>query len=66
MNFGPCDCQKAPFRPTQKLQGVNARLDILLEQAYQDERQLLGDVYGYDPSLRPEDFSQPPIEEDKT
>ena len=43
-----------------------SRLDILLEQAYQDERKLLGDVYGYDPSLRPEDFSQPRGEEDKT
>lgn len=43
-----------------------SRLDILLQQAYRDERQLLRDVYGYDPSLRPEDFSQSRDEEDKT
>lgn len=55
------------FIPTNpKIAGRQCRLDILVQQAYQDERQLLGDVYGYDPSLRPEDFSQLRPEEKKT
>ncbi|HEY4831076.1 MAG TPA: hypothetical protein VIH61_00730, partial [Waddliaceae bacterium] len=57
---------KGSIPTNPKIAGRQCRLDILLEQAYQDERKLLGDVHGYDPSLRPEDFSQPQAEEGKS
>lgn len=67
----PCEFQtvrlpkgSTPTHP--KIMGRQCRLDILLEQAYQNERQLLIDVVKYDPSLRPEDFSQLQDEKAKT
>jgi putative DNA primase/helicase len=49
-----------------KIAQRESRLDILLTQAYQSERQLFQDIYAYDPSLRPEDFCQPLSEKNKT
>ena len=49
-----------------KLAGRQARLEILEEQLYKDEGQLLQDVYRYDDSRRPIDFSEPPCEEGKS
>ncbi len=49
-----------------KIAGRQSRLEILEEQLYEDNMQLLEDVYRYDTSLRPEDFDQPLSEEGKS
>ena len=49
-----------------RIAGRQSRLEILEEQIYKDDIQLLKDVYQYDGSLRPEDFTQPPSEEGKS
>ncbi len=49
-----------------KIASHNTRLEILEEAVYRNDRQLLEDVYRYDPSLRPQDFSTPPLEQGKT
>lgn len=49
-----------------KLAGRQSRLEILEEHLYTDDEQLFQDVYRYDTSLRPEDFSQPPCKEGKS
>lgn len=40
--------------------------EILLRKIFDEERELLADVYQYDSSLRPEDFKNPPSIEEKT
>jgi putative DNA primase/helicase len=49
-----------------KIASRQSRLEILEEQIYQNDRQLLQDVYQYDSALRPEDFAQPPCEDGKS
>lgn len=49
-----------------RLANRQSRLDILVETTYQQERQLLEDVYLYDKSMRPEDFAVPLFEEGKS
>ncbi len=49
-----------------RIAGRQSRLEILEEQIYKEDEQLLKDVYRYDTSLRPEDFAQPPCEEGKS
>ena len=49
-----------------KIAGRQTRLQILEEQVFKDERQLLGDIYLYNSDLRPEDFAQLQIEEGKS
>lgn len=49
-----------------KIANRQSRLEILEEQIYKDDTQLLKDVYRYDETLRPEDFAQPPCEEEKS
>lgn len=46
--------------------GQTTRLEILEEEIYKAERQLLTDVYRYNPELRPEDFNEVPSTEEKT
>jgi putative DNA primase/helicase len=55
------------FIPTDpKIAGLETRLDILETEAYDEETQLLRDIYQYDKNLRPENFSEPPLEEGKS
>lgn len=49
-----------------KVAGRQLRLDILEQEAYQEDRKLLEDIYHYNTSLRSEDFTQPQDEEGKT
>jgi putative DNA primase/helicase len=49
-----------------KIADRQCRLEILEEEAYKEDRQLLTDIYRYNDSLRPEDFDQPQDEEEKT
>ena len=48
-----------------KIAGLQTRLDILEEQHYLDDRQLLQDVCLYNPNLRPEDFAEAPADVNK-
>lgn len=49
-----------------KIAGRQSRLEILEEQIFREDTQLLQDVYRYDSTLRPEDFVQPISEEGKS
>ncbi len=49
-----------------KISSRQTRLEILEKESYNVSRRLLEDVYRYDSSLRPEDFSKPLTEERKT
>jgi putative DNA primase/helicase len=60
------DLPKGMIPPNPKIAGKRSRLEILEEQVYKEEQQLLQDVYRYDPTLRPEDFAEMPAEEGKT
>jgi putative DNA primase/helicase len=48
-----------------KIADRQVRLEILEERICRDDRLLLQDIYSYDASLRPEDFSEPPSVEGK-
>jgi putative DNA primase/helicase len=66
-----CSMQKVAFPKGMipkdpKIAGKQSHLEILEEQIYKQERQLLQDVYQYDSNLRPEDFSEPSHEEGKS
>jgi putative DNA primase/helicase len=52
-----------PINPT--IARRESRLDIMEEQLYKNETELLQDIYQYNPQLRPEDFTQLPSEESK-
>lgn len=49
-----------------KIASSEAKIEILEKNYYNVDTQLLQDVYSYDPSLRPYDFSEPSNEEGKS
>lgn len=49
-----------------KITGLQARLDILLDQVFNEDQQLLTDVYSYNKAMCPQDFAQAPIEGEKS
>jgi putative DNA primase/helicase len=49
-----------------KISGLQSRLDILEKEVYEQDIQLLEDVYRYNKSLRPSDFAEPKEEEGKS
>lgn len=49
-----------------KIAGKEARLDILENEVFKEENDLLQIIVKYDRSLRPSDFAEPPSEENKS
>ncbi|MEI8301062.1 MAG: phage/plasmid primase, P4 family [Chlamydiota bacterium] len=65
-----CDIQikslpKGIIPTNPKIAGRETRLEILEKEIHQEEMELLKDVCTYDLLLRPEDFAQAPLKEEK-
>ena len=58
--------QKGIISTNPKIYNRETRLDILEKEIYEEDKQLLIDIYRYDDALRPNDFAALPEKEGKT